>query len=230
MLLYAVSGSFGRRFWGTSLAGPLYTEIQKEMLYKLFKPVTVCDTKTYIDLPSWGFQKCHSLFFFATEDLPGLLTSCQYIAVNFRTGSKSALFLCLLRSCKSFITLTVLYICKDLWPSPIVNHYPWSNWSPSPCSTFITLPLAVNDLPCTCRALSIPRGMHSSLAFLLWFSIPRFSGISCRSLCPRFHQHSLLIFTTAGYFGKVLNINFEFAFYTLHKSAKWAVACVDGTL
>lgn len=174
------------------------TGTQKEMLYKLCKPVTICDMKISIDLPSWGFQNFYSLLFFATEDLTGLLDSCQYMAVNFCTGSKfatPALFLCLLRSCKSLITLTVLYICKDLWPSPVVNHYPWSNWSLSPCSTFITLSLAVNDLPCTCRALSIAWGMRSSLAFLLWFKLLRFSGISCRSLCPWFHQHSLLTFS-----------------------------------
>lgn len=82
-------GLLGEGSGGTSLAGPLYIETQKEMLYKLFKPMTICGMKISIDPPSWAFQRCHSLIF-AAEDLPGLLISCQYMTVSFCTGSKFA--------------------------------------------------------------------------------------------------------------------------------------------
>lgn len=114
-----------------------------------------------------------------------------------------ALFLCLLRPCKSFTTLILLYICKDLWPPPVVNHSPWFNWSLSPCSTFITLPLAVNYLPCTCSALSIPQGMHSSPTVLLWFRLPDFlvSHVDLLALCSiSIHfQYSRLLWKSSGY-------------------------------
>lgn len=49
-----------------------------------------CDNLWHEDPPIWGFQRCHSPLVFATEDLSGLLISCQYVAVSFCIGSKFA--------------------------------------------------------------------------------------------------------------------------------------------
>lgn len=71
-------------------------------------------------------------------------------------------FLCLLRLCKCFTTLTQIlpHIYKGLWPSAVVNHSLWSNLSFSACSSFITLPLPANDLPRAHRALTVSCTAH----------------------------------------------------------------------
>lgn len=78
------------------------------------------------------------------------------MTVNFYIGPKfatPALFLHLLRPCKSFTVLTQFlpYIYKSLRPSTVVNHSPWSQLFLPTCSSFPMLLLPVNDLPSSCR-------------------------------------------------------------------------------
>lgn len=120
------------------------------------------------------------------------------MTVNFYTGPKfatPALFLHLLRPCKSFTVLTQFlpYIYKSLRPSTVVNHSPWSQLFLPTCSSFTMLLLPVNDLPSSCRGpVSLEaHTAHSQSCSGLDF---QFSGVLFRSPCPPLCQHLLLIF------------------------------------